>query len=197
VTALAATHEWRIIIDQRDRIDNGHRSHQSEWVDLNLLVALDALLTERSVTLAAARVGLRQSAMSHNLARLCALFGDELLIRGRTACAPTRAPSLIDPVRITLAQISALVSRDEAFDARTAERSFRIGLTDSAEVLLGSALFPPLRGRAGHPVAPLVQEAGGGRKGPLSHRLVMKCQYSRLLSCNPPCSPRRRWGNFS
>ena len=39
-------------------------------IDLNLLVALDALLTERSVTRAAARVGLGQSAMSHNLARL-------------------------------------------------------------------------------------------------------------------------------
>src|ERR1700741_1593940 len=51
-------------------------------IDLNLLVALDALLTERSVTRAAARVGLRQSAMSHNLARLRALLGDELLTRG-------------------------------------------------------------------------------------------------------------------
>ena len=48
-------------------------------IDLNLLVALDALLTEHSVTRAAARVGLGQSAMSHNLARLRTLFGDELL----------------------------------------------------------------------------------------------------------------------
>ena len=61
--------------------------------DLNLLVALDALLTERSVTRAAARVGLGQSAMSHNLARLRTLFGDELLTRGRRACAPRPAPS--------------------------------------------------------------------------------------------------------
>jgi DNA-binding transcriptional LysR family regulator len=111
-------------------------------VDLNLLVALDALLTDRSVTRAAARVGLRQSAMSHNLARLRALLGDELLIRGPDGMQPTpRALALIDPVRIALAQITALVSRDEAFDARTAERSFRIGLTDSAEVLLGPALI--------------------------------------------------------
>jgi DNA-binding transcriptional LysR family regulator len=111
-------------------------------VDLNLLVALDALLTERSVTRAAARVGLRQSAMSHNLARLRTLLGDELLIRGPDGMRATpRALALIDPVRITLAQISTLVSRDEAFDARTAERSFRIGLTDSAEVLIGPALL--------------------------------------------------------
>ena len=51
-------------------------------VDLNLLVHLDALLNERSVTRAAAHVGLSQSAMSHNLARLRDLFGDELLTRG-------------------------------------------------------------------------------------------------------------------
>jgi hypothetical protein len=57
--------------------------------DLNLLVALDALLAERSVTRAAARVGLGQSAMSHNLARLRALFGDELLTRGPEGMRPT------------------------------------------------------------------------------------------------------------
>lgn len=51
-------------------------------IDLNLLVHLDALLTERSVTKAAACVGIGQSAMSHNLARLRELFGDELLTRG-------------------------------------------------------------------------------------------------------------------
>ncbi|HEX7924799.1 MAG TPA: LysR family transcriptional regulator, partial [Bradyrhizobium sp.] len=45
-------------------------------LDLNLLVHLDALLTERSVTRAAARVGIGQSAMSHNLARLRELFDD-------------------------------------------------------------------------------------------------------------------------
>lgn len=50
-------------------------------LDLNLLVAFDALLTERSVTKAAARVGLGQSAMSHNLARLRQLFDTELLVR--------------------------------------------------------------------------------------------------------------------
>jgi DNA-binding transcriptional LysR family regulator len=111
-------------------------------VDLNLLVALDALLTERSVTRAASRVGLRQSAMSHNLARLRTLFGDELLTRGPEGMRPTpRALALIDPVRIALAQIADLVSRDTTFDARTAERLFRIGLTDSAEALIGPALL--------------------------------------------------------
>ena len=93
-------------------------------LDLNLLVAFDALLTERSVTRAAARIGLGQSAMSHNLARLRTLFGDELLTRGAEGMRPTpRALALADPVRVTLAQIQAAVLQREAFDPSTAKRS--------------------------------------------------------------------------
>ena len=111
-------------------------------VDLNLLVALDALLAERSVTKAAARIGIGQSAMSHNLARLRELFHDELMTRGPHGMRPTpRALALADPVRIALAQIETLVSREETFDPATAERVFRIGLPDSVEVLVGPALL--------------------------------------------------------
>lgn len=111
-------------------------------VDLNLLVALDALLAERSVTKAAGRIGIGQSAMSHNLARLRELFGDELLTRGPHGMQPTpRALALVDPVRIALAQIETLVSRAQTFDPATAERTFRIGLPDSTEVLIGPALL--------------------------------------------------------
>jgi LysR family transcriptional regulator, mexEF-oprN operon transcriptional activator len=110
--------------------------------DLNLLVALDALLAERSVTRAAARIGIGQSAMSHNLARLRELFGDELLTRGPVGMQPTpRALALADPVRIALAQIETLVSPEQAFDPASAERVFRIGLPDSVEVLVGPALL--------------------------------------------------------
>src|SRR3712207_1198732 len=113
----------------------------SPRLDLNLLVALDALLTERGVTRAAARVGLGQSAMSHNLARLRVLFGDELLTRGPEGMRPTpRALALVEPVRAALSQIQALVSRDEAFDLRTAERTFRVGLPDSMEMLIVPSL---------------------------------------------------------
>lgn len=111
-------------------------------VDLNLLVALDALLTERSVTRAAARIGIGQSAMSHNLARLRDLFGDELMTRGPDGMRPTpRALALADPVRIALAQIETLVSRQDTFDPATAERVFRVGLPDSVEILVGPALL--------------------------------------------------------
>jgi DNA-binding transcriptional LysR family regulator len=113
-------------------------------LDLNLLVAFDALLTERSVTRAAARIGLGQSAMSHNLARLRTLFGDELLTRGAEGMRPTpRALALADPVRVTLSQIQAAVLQREAFDPSTADRTFRIGLADSIEV----AVIPSLLAR--------------------------------------------------
>jgi LysR family transcriptional activator of mexEF-oprN operon len=118
-------------------------------LDLNLLVAFDALLTERSVTRAAVRIGLGQSAMSHNLGRLRALFGDELLTRGADGMRPTpRALALADPVRVTLAQIQAAVLQREAFDPATAERTFRIGLADSIEVAIIPVLMARLRRQA-------------------------------------------------
>ena len=82
-------------------------------IDLNLLVHLDALLRNRSVTRAAARVGIGQSAMSHNLARLRELFADELLTRGPEGMRLTpRATALLEPVKTMLAQVEALMSRE-------------------------------------------------------------------------------------
>ncbi|MEZ5898570.1 MAG: LysR family transcriptional regulator [Hyphomicrobiaceae bacterium] len=111
-------------------------------VDLNLLVAFDALMTERSVTKAAGRVGLGQSAMSHNLARLRQLFDDELLVRAPEGMRPTpKAMALSDRVRIALSGIQTLVSREEEFVPAKAERIFRIGLPDSVEILIGPKLL--------------------------------------------------------
>jgi len=115
-------------------------------LDLNLLVAFDALLTERSVTRAAARVGLGQSAMSHNLARLRTLFGDELFTRGGDGMRPTpRAMALAEPIRLTLAQVQSAVLQREDFDPATAHRVFRIGLADSIEVAVIPALIERLQ----------------------------------------------------
>jgi LysR family nod box-dependent transcriptional activator len=60
-------------------------------IDLNLLVAFDALMTERSVTRAASRIGLSQPGMSNALARLRKLTGDPLLVREGPALVPTPA----------------------------------------------------------------------------------------------------------
>jgi len=115
-------------------------------IDLNLLVHLDALLRNRSVTRAAAQVGIGQSAMSHNLARLRELFSDELLTRGPEGMRLTpRATALLEPVKNMLAQVEALVSREQAFDPATAERTFRFGLPDSMEILIMPALLARMR----------------------------------------------------
>ena len=69
-------------------------------IDVNLLVALDALARERSVTRAAQRAGVSQSAMSHTLRRLRELFDDPLLVRGHGGMVLTpRAEALAIPLR--------------------------------------------------------------------------------------------------
>ena len=71
--------------------------------DLNLLVALDALLTERNVTRAAERVFIAQPAMSRALARLRRHFDDPLLVRvGRELRLTPVAEALVEPVRAAL-----------------------------------------------------------------------------------------------
>lgn len=115
-------------------------------LDLNLLVAFDALAKEGSVTRAAARVGLGQSAMSHALGRLRTVFDDDLFVRTPSGMKPTpRADALIEPVRAALARIEAIVAPRADFDPATADREFAIGLPDSTEVLLVPRLLAHLR----------------------------------------------------
>lgn len=111
-------------------------------LDLNLLVALDALLTERSVSLAADRLCLSQSATSSALGRLREYFGDELLVvKGRNMILTARAEELIDPVRAVLEQIRTTVAVAPAFDPLTNDRTIRIMASDySTEVLLAGVL---------------------------------------------------------
>lgn len=115
-------------------------------IDLNLLVHLNALLTERSVTRAAGSVGIGQSAMSHNLARLRELFDDELLTRGADGMRLTpHAMTLVDPVRTALAQVETVLLREKTFDPATAVRTFRLGLSDSMEILIVPRLLARMR----------------------------------------------------
>ena len=109
-------------------------------LDLNLLVALDALLKEASVSRAAMRIGLSQPAASHALQRLRDLIGDPLLVRtgARMELTP-RAQALRGPLAQALDQVRALFMPDE-FDARRSERHFRLMMPDLAVELL----MPPL-----------------------------------------------------
>jgi DNA-binding transcriptional LysR family regulator len=106
-------------------------------VDLNLLLALDALLRERSVTRAGAALGLSQPATSHALAKLRELFGDELLVRRNHDMEPTAlAESLIAPLRDVLGDVEELLWRSRAFDPATADRELAIAMTDFVEATL-------------------------------------------------------------
>src|SRR5213080_2068859 len=90
--------------------------------DLNLLVALDALLREANVSRAAMRVGLSQPAASHALRRLRDLVGDPLLVRNGARMEMTpRAQALCAPLAQTLDQVRALFIPDD-FDAARSER---------------------------------------------------------------------------
>lgn len=113
-----------------------------ERLDLNLLVALDALLTEKSVSLAAERLCLSQSATSSALGRLREYFGDELMVvRGRQMVLTARAETLIEPVRAVLEQIRATISVAPPFDPLTSDRTVRIMASDYVtEVLLAHTL---------------------------------------------------------
>jgi DNA-binding transcriptional LysR family regulator len=110
--------------------------------DLNLLVALDALLKERSVTNAGRRVHLSQSAMSGALARLRHAFNDELLVAGRGGMTLTAlAESLAEPVAAILRQTQDTLAAHARFDPSTSRRTFTIAASDYATtVLLGDAL---------------------------------------------------------
>lgn len=100
-------------------------------IDLNLLVALDALITEGGVTRAAQRLNLSQSAMSATLSRLRRLFNDPLFVREGRGVTPTPlAESLRRPVRDALDQVRDVVLRGEVFDPTSFERTFRIMAND-------------------------------------------------------------------
>lgn len=108
-------------------------------LDLNLLVALDALLSEKSITRASRRLNLSQSATSGVLARLRDYFKDELLVPvGRNLILTPLAVSLTEPVRDVLLQIQRTIEIKPEFDPATATREFRIFASDFAStVLLG------------------------------------------------------------
>jgi LysR family nod box-dependent transcriptional activator len=107
-------------------------------VDLNLLVALDALLDERSVTRAADRLGLSQPGMSNTLARLRKLVGDPLLVREGLTLVPTpRAESLRQPVQEALSLIqAALDDRRSDFDPGSDRATFTISCSDYSLLML-------------------------------------------------------------
>ena len=114
-------------------------------LNLNLLVALNALLRDKSVTQAARRTHVTPSAMSHSLAELRRVFDDPLLVRsGRGMVLSPRAESLRAPLERWLADAKRLISDRGSFDPRSAERHFVIAAPD----FLAALVLPLLVERA-------------------------------------------------
>jgi LysR family nod box-dependent transcriptional activator len=110
------------------------RFHQ---LDLNLLIALDALLTERNITLAGKRLHLSQSAMSSGLSRLRDYFGDELLVLvGRKMVPTPLAESLANPVRKILIEIQSTITAKPEFEPSTSTRRFSLMMSDYVATVL-------------------------------------------------------------
>lgn len=110
-------------------------------LDLNLLVAFDALARERSVTRAAARLGIGQPATSAALARLRRAFGDPLFVRAPGGLRPTpKALRMAPAVADALDRVRGILDAERAFDPAAARDAFVIAGTDYTSVVL----LPPL-----------------------------------------------------
>ena len=113
-------------------------------LDLNLLQALEALLAERNVTRAAKRLNLSQPALSTQLARLRAMFGDELFVPTSRGVLPTaRALDLQQPLREALDRLRGVVDSGNEFDPASSRMTFSLAGSDYMQV---AVLLPFLLG---------------------------------------------------
>jgi DNA-binding transcriptional LysR family regulator len=120
-------------------------------LDGSLLLVFQQLLRHRRTTIAARRLGLSQSAVSHALARLRDLFGDPLFIRRQSGLEPTRhalelAPRIEELVRLAHDTLSA----GAHFDPATTHRHFRLGAPDYVCTLMSAPLLSAFERRAPH-----------------------------------------------
>ena len=110
--------------------------------DLNLLVTLEALLEEESVTGAARRLSLSQSAVSAALDRLRSLFADPLLVRVGNRMEPTPfAKRLQGPIKTALASVSLALALPQKFDPARAKATVRVGASDYFGLLMLPSLY--------------------------------------------------------
>ncbi len=163
--------------------------HFNLWsFDLNLLVAFDALMRDRSVTKAAARLKLQQPAMSHNLATLRLLFQDELFVRTGQIMQPTlRAHSLAPVVQQILTQAHNALISEVTFDPSQERHTFRIGFSSELEVILMPELTAILRKTA--PGIKLLARAASPEQ---VHRMLDDGVIDLGVGCYGPGNNRHR-----
>jgi DNA-binding transcriptional LysR family regulator len=118
-------------------------------LNVNLLVALDALLEERNLTRAGKGIGLSQPAMSAALSQLREIFEDRLLVRvGRGYELTKLAADLADPLRRALLLLERAIAAPGAFDQATADREFSIAVSDYVLMMLVPSLIATMAAAA-------------------------------------------------
>lgn len=111
-----------------------------ESLDLNLLLVLHWLLTERNVTAAASRIGLSQPATSRALARLRQIFDDPLLVKSGGVMAPTPMAEKLQPaIAHAMERCRDVLRVSEVFDPQKQEGSYRIACVDYVGAIVASA----------------------------------------------------------
>lgn len=115
-------------------------------IDLNLLLVLDTLLAERSVTRTARRLGVSQSTVSAGLAKLRTLFNDDLFLKLPHGVEPTpRALSLQEPLAHVMSAIQETIFSRTRFDPRSSTRTFSLVLGEMGQMLFAPRLLALLR----------------------------------------------------
>lgn len=118
-------------------------------LDLNLLVVFSAVHETRNVSKAAARLGLRQPAVSAALGRLRLTFDDELFVRAAGAMQPTaKAVRLAPGIQAALADLKATLADAEPFLPEVVERTFTIASIDYATLVIVPALMAAIKAHA-------------------------------------------------
>ncbi len=123
-----------------------HSQHTPINTNINLLVALDLLLAECSVSKAARAAGITQSAMSNALAQLRALLDDPLLVRVGRSMQPTPAALALAPeLRSGIESFTRVLAGGREFDPSTSREDFVLALNDRVEVPLLPSLLTAVR----------------------------------------------------
>ncbi len=130
-------------------------------IDLHLIRVLHTVLTERSVSRAAIRLGMYQPAVSSALKRLRALSGDPLLVRSGSGMVPTDAAlRMIEPSASILRSAEVLFSDARGFDPQTATNTFRVAASDYLDPLFLPMFVTQVKAQAPlcrieiHPLSP-------------------------------------------
>ncbi|PDT18649.1 LysR family transcriptional regulator [Rhizobium sp. J15] len=144
-------------------------------IDLNLLRVFDVLMREGNVTIAAERLGRTQSAVSHSLGKLRALFNDKLFFRDGGSMKPTpRAIELSAEISDALANIRATIDRYQRFVPAQTRRVFRVGLLDYHGAMVIPHLIKRFRAEAPHAALNVI---------PTSKEEVGRLILTRKLDC--------------